>query len=239
MSHSFVVMVTYHIPQIAPSSGRWVVLSLSFYEAGAHTEWRRLETRWQPDTDGDVLVEPEWLKSPSVTFLRALLKWGFPNNTIPKRLPSLSFSQHIFIIKVSNAVCDTGREHPYLKAPRKASIKKRKCYLLLCHILSFVLIYPVDPVTFSFSFKAAGGLTLSAARPFVLIKFTRGFIQIEYSPPLLISLFWQELTSVKELNSADSVSSRSQCAEGKLSQKHFMTLFESYCQPQEKEATCT
>lgn len=49
------------------------------------------------------------------------------------------------------------------------------------------------------------GLKFGAVRPFALIEFTRAFIQIKCSPPLLKSLFWQfvELTSVKELNSTE------------------------------------
>lgn len=68
--------------------------------------------------------------------------------------PLFSSLQHICIIKVSNAVRDAERIRPYQKMLCcKASIKKRKCYLLLCHILSFVLIFPFAPVTCYFLLK--------------------------------------------------------------------------------------
>lgn len=96
-----------------------------------------------------------------------------------------------------------------------ASIKKRKCYVSsLPH--PFICVWlPSWTGDIFFSFKAVWNWV--QPDPFVLIKSTRGHIQIEYSPPLLMSLFWQDLTSAKELNSAVSVSSRSQSTEGKLS----------------------
>lgn len=175
MSHSFVAMVTFHIPEIAPSSGWWVVLSLSFNKADAHTElavllsvslspasllvcllengesWRPDDSKLiQPVADGDVLVGAEWFRPPCVTFVSALLKCAFPNNVFaPKSQESLfSFSWHIFVVEVSNVVCDMNAL--IWKHCAKPVKKKRKCYLLLCHILSFVFIFPVDLVTFCF-----------------------------------------------------------------------------------------
>lgn len=177
MSLSFVAMVTFHIPQIAPSSGWWVVLSLFFNKAGAHSLQSLL---WaccavlpisvfffssgvfvggpddgkliRPLTDGDVLVELEWFRPLSVTFLSALLKCV---QTIPECSPCLCFSLcgHVLIINLSKAVSDTEHKRPHLKTMCGATIEKRKCHLHLSHILSFVLIFPVDPVTCYFPLK--------------------------------------------------------------------------------------
>lgn len=136
MSHSFVAMVTFHIPPIAPSSGWW-----SFFFSStrpAHTQsllfcclhlflsflffllllllvcllengegWTPDDGKLiQPVADGDVWVEPEWFRPPSVTFPSSLLKCGSQNNTfVSESLPTLSLSLNTnYIIKVSNAI---------------------------------------------------------------------------------------------------------------------------------------
>lgn len=89
-------------------------------------------------------------------FLGALLKCGFPNNTfVPESLPCFYFTRHALIIKVSNAVRDREHKRPYLKTLCKASIKKRKCYLLLLPHPLICAYLPFRPGDMLFSFKAA------------------------------------------------------------------------------------
>lgn len=93
------------------------------------------------------------------------------------------------IIKVSNAVRDTERERTYQTILcRKARLRKRKCYLLLCNILSFQITFPFDPVTCCFLLKQHFEIERSQAF-FSLIGLTGAVLQIECSPPLLLSLF--------------------------------------------------
>lgn len=217
-------MVTFHIPQIAPSSGWWVVLFLFFSKAGAHTEvvvmlspclslfpfgvfvveWRRLETRWwqiDPVADGDAWSEPDWFRPPSVTLLSALLKCAYPNNTFVPESPPCSLPLDTYLLLPAQTQIVTQNINALIRNTLcwKASDRKGKCHLLLiCACLPF---WPRDML---FSFKATVSNWVQSS---LLIEFTRAFIQSESTSPLLTSLFWQfvVLPSVRKLNSAEVV----------------------------------
>lgn len=106
-------------------------------DPAAH-RWRRVSRAWVVQASGRHVS----LCPPEVC----------PNNS--RALPLFfSLCGHILIINLSKAVCDTEHKRPHLKTLCEATIKKRKRHLHLSHILSFVLIFPVDPVTCYFPLK--------------------------------------------------------------------------------------
>ena len=166
-------MVTFHIPQIAPSSGGWVVLLFS-NKTGAHAElfccvvsvsfslsFLFFFVCWRMDKAGDQTtanwsghrwrcVSRLWVVQASECHvsLSPPEVWLSKQCICTRESSLFSFSLDTFLLLKSQTRFVTQNINALIWKPLcKASIRKRKCYLLLCHILSFVLIFPFDPVT--------------------------------------------------------------------------------------------
>lgn len=187
-------------------------------------------------TDGDVWVEPEWFRPLSVTLLTALLKCSFQNNTlIPKSLPCSCSLNDYLLLKSYPGFVSQSINAPIRKRSASKPISKRGSAIFFSATSSHALIFLFNPVTCYF---LSSQQFSNWVQPDLCIDRNNKSIQIEYSPPLLIYRCFDTLWSWHQLRNS-ILPSRSQSAEGKLIQKDFlfMTLFESYCQPQEKEAT--
>lgn len=124
--------------------------------------------------------------------------WLSKQNIQHRFFPVSVFSLHLYLLKFQTQYVTQNINALICKT----SITKRKCYLLLCHILS-VLIFPFDPVTCYFLFKQGFEIECSQTLCADTLHRRWYFVRLQLSP-LLIRLFWQlvELTSVKELTSA-------------------------------------
>ena len=173
-------MVTFHIPQIAPSSGGWVVLLFS-NKTGAHAElfccvvsvsfslsflffFCLLEDgqSWRPDDSKLIRSQMEMCESTlsgSGLWVSRFAQpsWSVAFQTMhlhPRVFPVFFFSRHILIIKVPDAVRDTEYKRPYLKAVVQSQYQKEE---VLPSTLPHPLIcayLPFRPCDMLFSFIA-------------------------------------------------------------------------------------
>lgn len=225
MSRSFVAMVTFHIPPKLPLrlADGWSFFSFSstkpvhiqsllfcclylFLSLSCPENGEGLDTRWQqidPITDGDVWAEPEWFRPRSVTFFSGP-SWSVAFQTIhlyPRVFPVfISLDTHL-LLKSQMLFVTENINAPIWKHSAKPVSKRGSATFFFCHILSFVLIFPFAPVTCYFLLKQQ--FEIECSETFCVDRIHKRLTPIENNPPLLISLFWQESTSVKELNSAE------------------------------------
>lgn len=169
---------------------------------------------WRPDdgklirvvTDGDVWAEPEWFRPLSVTLLTALLKCSFQNNTlIPKSLPCSCSLNDYLLLKSYPGFVSQSINAPIRKRSASKPISKRGSAIFFSATSSHALIFLFNPVTCYF--LSSQQFEIEYSQTFALIEITRVYSDWVQPSTSDISLFWQfvELTSAKELNSAESL----------------------------------